>query len=218
MSASRFADPNRVQEFRFRPLEGSSAAGKGLPFATVQPLGKPGMPPGTNAVRDLHEVEREAYEKGYAAGDRAGMQMAEKKVDAVLRRLGRSMEKLARLREEIIDRSERDVVALAVEIARKLVRREINLDEKIINTFVRIALENLNVDSKVTIHLNPSDFKQMEGNLPEGFSEKQDIEIVLTSREDLQRGDCLIETENGTLDGRIDEQFQEIERGLLGEF
>ncbi|MEE8585974.1 MAG: hypothetical protein V3T83_14105, partial [Acidobacteriota bacterium] len=120
MSASRIADPNRAQEFRFRPLEGAPAAGKGPPYATVLP-----MAPGT--VRDPHEVEREAFEKGYAAGDRAGMQIAEKKVDAVLRRFGRSMEKLARLREEIIDRSERDVVALAIEIARKLVRREINL-------------------------------------------------------------------------------------------
>ncbi len=217
MSASRIANPNRAQEFRFRPLDGASPADKSPPYAVVKPMGKSGASPG-KTPQDPHEVEREAFEKGYAAGDRAGMQMAEKKVDAVLRRFGRSMEKLARLREEIIDRSERDLVALAVEIARKLVHREINLDKKIINTFVRIGLEKLNVDSKVTIHLNPSDFKQMEGNLPEGFSEKQDIEIVLKPRQGLQRGDCLMETENGTLDGRIDEQFKEIEKGLLGEF
>lgn len=217
MSANRIADPKRVQSFQFRPLEGGAASEGVSPFAPQSAEGK-GRGAGDRAMRDPHAVEREAFEKGYAAGERAGMQMAEKKTDAVLRRFGRSVEKLAQLREEIIGRSERDLVALAVEIARKLVQREINLDEKIISTFVRIALEKLNVDSKVTIHLNPSDCKHMEGNLPEEFFQNQDVEIVLKSRDDLQRGDCLIETENGTLDARISEQFLEIEKGLLGEF
>ncbi|HSR70147.1 MAG TPA: FliH/SctL family protein [Acidobacteriota bacterium] len=224
--SARLADPNKVQAFSFRSLDGSKSPQ--VPGFLKdkqdgpQPSGKTasssasGEEDNRRKSRDSHEVEREAFEKGFAAGERAGMQMAEKKTDAVLRRFANSLEKIARLRDELLGQCEKDLVALALEIARRLVHREIEVDEKIIGTFVRVALEKLHVDSRVTIYLHPDDREILSRNLDEFFSDRQDIEITLRSRQDLNRGDCQIESDYGNIDARISEQFREIETGLLG--
>ncbi len=234
MSAERFVDPSKAQSFAFRDLQGeaspevpelfasqaeSEAAEPASPDAAAPEGVEPETPPEPQApVRDPHEIEREAFEKGFASGERAGMQMAEKKTEAVLKRFAKSLERVGQLREELIGRCEKDLVALSLEIAKKLVHREINIDQSIIATFVRVALEKLNVDSRVTVFLNPIDCDYLRRNLEDAFAQGQDIDLTLKAREDINRGDCLIESEYGSIDARIPEQFKEIEKGLLGSF
>ncbi|HSR52418.1 MAG TPA: FliH/SctL family protein [Acidobacteriota bacterium] len=229
--SARLADPDKVQAFSFRSVDGAespqvpdflkksggtSDSARPADGSAPQGQSKGGDASQPSGQRDLHEVEREAYEKGFSAGERAGMQMAEKKTEAVLRRFADSLQKVSRLRDQLLGQCEKDLVALSLEVARRLVHREIEIDEKIIGTFVRVALEKLHVNSRVTIYLHPADRDVLSRNLDEFFADRQDIEITLRSRNDLNRGDCQIESEYGNIDGRISEQFREIETGLLG--
>lgn len=219
MSANRIVT-GQVEPFHFRlhePAGGELAGlldrgrGEGRPGGAGEGEDAGGRP------RDPHEIEREAFEKGFAAGERAGMQLAEKKTGAILKRFAESLDQLTALREEVLKHAEKDLVALAVEIARKLVHREIQLDEKIIITFVRVALEKLNADGKVTMQLNPKDKEILEPEL-EGIRGSREMQIVLKGNEELKRGDCIIESEYGAIDARVSEQFKNIEQGLFNGF
>ncbi len=224
MSASRIASTEQVERFRFGEISTGPGA---VTVATARPLSDRVRADGSaknddrasaEGPRDPNEIEREAFEKGFEAGERAGLQLGEKKSEAVLKRFAGSLEKLAGLREETLRQSEKDLVLLALDIARKLVSREIQIDERIIVALARVAMEKLNADSKVVVHLNPRDHEFLSACMEELTTDGREIEIVLKARKDLNRGDCLLESEYGTLDGRISEQFKEIEQGLLSGF
>src|SRR5262249_7369252 len=53
---------------------------------------------------DTSSIERDAFTKGYAQGERAGLEAAATRADAMLRRLGQTIEELGELRNEMIHR------------------------------------------------------------------------------------------------------------------
>ena len=163
-------------------------------------------------------LERDAYQKGFEAGRNSGFEMAEKKVEAILGRFTDALERLATARQQVVSETNRDLVRLAAEIARKLVEREIRIDEEIVLTLVQVALNRLNQNASITVYLNPEDLVFVQARLeatPQQFSER---DLRLKAREDLKRGDCLLESGYGNVDGRLSEQFKRIEHGLLAEF
>lgn len=206
-SSSRFVDLSRVRAVEFRTLSGR------LSQIRIEAKGEAG-----EEKRDLNEIEREGFQKGFDSGERSGFKMAEQKIEAMLKRFSRSLEELALLRKHIVKETERDLVELSLEIARRLVHREIQIDEKIIVTLVRVALEKLNAAGKITILVNPLDQAVVEQQLDALVSERGGSELIVKATPELNRGDCVIESDSGRIDARISEQFKEVENGLLNGF
>ncbi len=144
--------------------------------------------------------------------------MAEKKVEAILGRFTESLEQMGKTRQQIVSETNRDLVRLAVGIARKLVGREIKIDPEIVITLIQVALNRLTQNASVTVYLNPEDLVFVQARLdsaPQLFNER---DLKLKVKEDLKRGDCLLESSFGNVDGRLSEQFSKVENGLLSEF
>src|SRR5262245_42268574 len=76
----------------------------------------PGAPaePSPQAVHDLEQMraslEREAFTKGYAQGERAGAEAAATRAEGMLRRLKDTLEELTTLRADMLHRTERQIV------------------------------------------------------------------------------------------------------------
>jgi|WetSurMetagenome_2_1015567.scaffolds.fasta_scaffold181284_2 flagellar assembly protein FliH len=161
-------------------------------------------------------IEKEAYERGFQEGERAGKEIGEKMSEAILKQYSGRLEELSQLRKQILSNSEKEVVRLSLEIAKRVVKREINIDDELILTMVKVALNRLAEQTAVIIRLNPKDYQtimtQQSSNsvLGGGMEGIRLIEDPLISR-----GGALIETESGTIDARIEEQFREIERGMF---
>src|SRR5215217_2872618 len=66
----------------------------------------------------LATLEREAFAKGYEQGERAGAEAAAQRGEAILRRLTQTVDELATLRADMIHQTERQMVQLALGIAR----------------------------------------------------------------------------------------------------
>src|SRR4051794_2329753 len=73
-------------------------------------------------------LERDAFAKGFAHGERAGLDAARARTDGMLSRLGETIDEVASLRREIIRRTERQTVQLVLAIAERVVQREVTLD------------------------------------------------------------------------------------------
>ena len=164
----------------------------------------------------VDEIEKEAYEKGFSEGEKAGREVGEKMVEALLKQYATTLEELKALRRETLLASEREVIRLSLEVAKKVVRREVHLDEELILTLVKVALSRLAEQSAMTVRVNPKDYQSIlhfrhtpdhRDSLHEG--------IKLTEDPLIARGGCLIETESGVIDARVEEQFREIEKGFF---
>ena len=207
MLSKRVVNSERARSLQFENIEG-------LPDGML--LDPRSEAARESAARDLNEIEREAYQKAFAAGQQSGLQMAEKKTEVIVKRFAGSLEEVAGLRDRIIKATEKDLVELSIEIAKKLVHREIKIDGEIIATLVRVALERLTVKSGIRVVVNPLDSQVLREELKDLIGEEGSIE--LKTDDSLKRGDCLVESEYGSIDARISEQFKEIEEGLLASF
>jgi flagellar assembly protein FliH len=164
----------------------------------------------------VSEIEKEAYEKGFAEGQKAGGEVGEKMAEALLNQYSASVEALNRLRGEIFATSEREVIRLALEIARKIIKREVAIDEELILALVKVALDRVADRALISVRVNPKDHAAMARHhaaLSDADALSESVKLI----EDplIGRGGCVIETESGTIDARIEEQLREIERGFF---
>lgn len=179
-----------------------------LPKAPAQVFVEPEPEPPTV---DLASLEKTAYENGFHQGEKAGMEIAERKMEAVMKRYAEAIFEISRLRSTLYSQIEQQVVKLALAVSKKIVHREIRVDPDIIQTLVRVALNHASEKSNVVIHLNPIDYNYLIERRQE-LSQTEGRDIALVADKSIERGGCLIQTDCGDIDARIEEEFREVER------
>jgi flagellar biosynthesis/type III secretory pathway protein FliH len=214
------ARASSVQQFLFSensvdlPLPNDQSLWPELPSVPALPPAPPSLEVPLTPGVDLAQLEKTAYENGFLQGEKAGLEIAEKKVEAVMRRYSDAIFEVSKLRSFLYAQVEREVVKLAVEVAKKIIHREINADPEIIQTLVRVALGHVAEKSAVTIHLNPADYSYLLGQRAE-LSQAEGRDIALLADKSIERGGCLIQTECGDIDARIEEKFREVEHAFF---
>ncbi|MEP6901837.1 MAG: FliH/SctL family protein [Actinomycetota bacterium] len=134
------------------------------------------------------------------------------KVSEIRAQLTGTIEKISALSDEITNRLEADLVKLALHIAKKVVGREVTIDREIAFTLVKVSLGKLHNRSVAEVHLNPEDFTFVETHR-ENLDFRGSLELV--EDQSISIGGCLIHTETGDIDARIESQFDEIAHGLF---
>ncbi len=187
-------------------LHGDAPQHKPAPAAATPPP----APEPVEARPSFAELEREAFMKGYAQGERSGAEAAAKRGDATLRRLAQTVEELAGLRTELIHKTERQVVELALAIAGRVLRREVSIDRELLIAMARIALERLGENTSATIRLNPDDYAFIGAKTQVG-----DSSLVRVVADPLvSSGGCLVQSDFGLIDAGIDAQLGEMAAAL----
>ena len=169
----------------------------------------------SEAYAEAERIENKAYEQGYRAGQDAAAISNEERLKQVKAEYENSILQLDRLRDEMVSNCEKDLIRLVMEIAKKVVHREVTIDREIVLTLVRVALKRIGSDTAATIHVHNDDFKTMEARRNDYLSGENGV-VNLVADRSVSRGGCLIETKLGHVDARIEEQFKEIERGFFG--
>jgi flagellar assembly protein FliH len=167
---------------------------------------------GSEALARRAAIERDAFVKGYAQGEKAGLEAGAKRTDAVLRRLGETIDELAGLRRQILHHSEQQLVQLALALARRVVRRELAADDELLEALARVALERLGEARPATIRLNPEDFARAAAGRLEQWAAAH---VSVVSDPSVSRGGCIVESPFGFVDAGIEAQLQELAGALL---
>jgi flagellar assembly protein FliH len=201
--AENFSDLAAVSEQLSWPELSAASAPISAP-AFVEPV------PAAPSV-DLARLEKTAYENGFHQGEKAGMEIAERKMEAVMKRYAEAIMEVGKLRTALYRQIEPEVVRLALAVSKKIVHREIQIDRDIIQTLVSVALSHVAEKSAVIIHLNPVDYNHLVEHREE-LSQSEGRDISLLADKSVERGGCLIQTDCGDIDARIDEKFREVER------
>lgn len=159
------------------------------------------------------EIEQEARARGLAEGRAASDAEIAEAVASLRDKLGHALAEVANLRAEVAVRAERDLIRLAVEIAKKIIHREVTVDGEIALTLARVALSRVHNRAVATVRLHPDDHAYVTTRVArlEGHGS---LELVADAS--VGRGGCLVQAEMGDVDARIEQQFAEIERGFFG--
>ena len=158
------------------------------------------------------DVEKQAFEQGYAEGERIGKQMGEKMVEAIVKRYETSIVQLAEAHKTLAEAAEQETVRLALEISRKIVQRELTMDTDIVIALASVALKRVSSYQAITLRVSRQDFGRVRvavANINPSITVKADAT--------LERGDFVIDTAQTHLDGRIGSQIDAISRALFDE-
>ncbi len=163
------------------------------------------------------QLEREAknaFEQGFRAGDAAARKTLETDLRNTVGTLAEQIAEVAAQRPETIRRAEADTVRLAIEIARRVLHREISIDPTALSALVGAALEKLGNQEIYRVRVHPDLEKVLRAALVQS-GRSASIEVVPDPS--LARGGVSFEISRGALDASVDTQLREIERGLADE-
>lgn len=206
--AHRLNRPAHVRPFDWSGTAPPAAA----PLRSAVPA--PATSPAPSAV-DAAQIERDAFMKGYAQGERAGAEAAAARGDAVVRRLTETVDELRKLKADLLHKTEQQVVQLALAIARRIIHREVSLDRELVAAMGRVAIDRLGAVSSATIRLHPDDYAAVMRGYPEGTADAGVTSVVADPL--VRRGGCLVESDFGLIDVSVDAQIREIATALLGD-
>jgi flagellar assembly protein FliH len=171
----------------------------------------------------VDQFDAQAYQKGFSdgtekgarEGETAGFEQATKKLEPLLDGLQQALMQLGNLRQNTYQIIEQEVVELALAIARKVICREIEVDKEVVVCVASEALSKVEDPGNVKIKLNPSDLqfiKETKYQLSELIGNIDNVTIE--PGENIRSGGCVIETNLGEIDARIEKQLQAIEESF----
>jgi flagellar assembly protein FliH len=160
----------------------------------------------------IDEIKSSAFQQGFGEGEKVGFEAGTKRVDPLINSFNQGLEQLKNIRREILQKIEKEVAQLALSIAKKVVCHEVKTTEETVVCVAREALSRVENPGKIKVKLNPADLQFMQDTKSQLSDFLDDVESIRFEAEDsIQSGGCLIETDMGDIDARIEKQLQAIE-------
>jgi len=156
------------------------------------------------------EAHKEAFEQGLEEGRSAGRAEVKAQVD----RLAGMFYDLAKPFDALDAEVERELLTLAMALARQIVRRELKTDPTQIIGIIREAIAALPVATRdVRVHLHPEDAAVVKQHLAPTENER-----AWTIVEDpvMARGGCQVTTNTSRIDARLETRLGSILSELMG--
>lgn len=161
------------------------------------------------------DAVRKGYEEGLQLGREEGLRHYQQAIEALRGEVQKLVDAILAERQRLWDEMEPQVVDLVLEIARKVLREEIQARREATLSIIKHALRHVADTEHVRIRVHPDDL-QIAREHREDFLAVCDgvkqIEIVDDRR--VGGGGCIIETPSGTIDASLRTQMQSVERAL----
>ena len=167
----------------------------------------------------IDEIKIRAFQKGFTEGEKVGFEAGTKRVDPLINSFNEGLEQLKNIRREIHRKIEKEVAQLALSIAKKIVCHEVKTTEETVVCVAREALSRVENPGKIRVKLNPADLQFIQDTKSQLSHFLDDVDRIRFEAEDsIRSGGCLIETDMGDIDARIETQLQAIEESFQIEF
>lgn len=179
--------------------EGPEARGAGL-----EPLARPGA-----AAPEASGAEGAGEEAG--ADSEAEWQRQRALVQRVI-------SQLAEERNRLLEETRRQLLEIAMEIGKRVVRAELKADTRVIERVLGEVLDSLSNCQVLKIRVHPSDARLAQAAIhaqDEALAGMQQVELVRDAA--VKPGGCVVDTDMGTIDARLEAQFAALEEALLEE-
>jgi flagellar assembly protein FliH len=168
---------------------------------------------------DAQEQSEEAQAQQQIA---AAVAEAEQRLHAeVGARLGAAVEALRTTSERLAGEARADALEVGFLIAKRILETELTTSPEPLVALVRSTIRRLGEARKMVVRLSPADAEAVNAVLtargPSAVSSVAAAQIEVLADSALERGDCLVEGDVGTVDGRIATRIEELRRALADE-
>lgn len=173
-------------------------------------------------IGELDDIEKIAWEEGYAKGEAAGRAAADAEyqrrageLDQRARQFDAVLNALAQPLQQLDDEIEQQLVSLAFTIAKHVVRRELRADPAQVIAVIRETVGLLPLAQRnVRVHLHPLDAAVVRERLAEPQAERA---WTLVEDPVMSRGGCRVSTDTAQIDARLETRLMSVLNSLMGD-
>jgi flagellar assembly protein FliH len=178
---------------------------------------------------EFEAARKEGFDKGYEEGLKEGhsdgiSQAHNESVAKLTAEIGELPETLKYLMGEIetrrarlVEDAERDLLALALAIGERLMRKHLATSPELVHQIVRDAVDLVLNRASLDLYVAPGDVDAIEKFLPSLKKDFADsVVLQLHGDRNLSRGSVIVRTGRGKVAFSLDQQVDDIARELLG--
>jgi len=155
------------------------------------------------AMEEASQIERQAYENGYHAGEAAGMQVGLNRAAPSVAALAQLVENLNQLIYNALAAMEPDIIRLVLSIAEKVICTTIETDSTVVVRVVKAALREAEERWDVTVRVNPGDLETLKSFEAEWRKIGENRKVVLLPDPEITPGGCVVQTPAGFIDAVV---------------
>jgi len=165
-----------------------------------------------NAYKEGHKT---GYEEGFQTAYQKGENSAKEEFVPLLQTINSLIRELSEFRTMMYPKVEKEMIEMITGLTKKILQHEINTNEASVKQMILLAINSVIDKENMTIRIHPSDKAHAEAFSPELknlFSEIKNI--TFEEHSGIEKGGCMIETNFGTIDARVDQLENQIEKIL----
>jgi flagellar assembly protein FliH len=157
------------------------------------------------------QVEHEAYEKGFAQGEKDGQENGQRRLEVVIKQINALLAQIEDQKRTLFQRFEQDLVEFAFCVIKKILRRESRLSAGVIRDTLSAAFKMTEENRRVILHIHPVDYKYLLAHpdqIPGVLNDRERVRIL--EDEAITPGGGLLETDWGIIDATLEGQYDQI--------
>lgn len=119
-------------------------------------------------------------------------------------------------KQEVFEYIAPDILEISIDIAQKIIKKEITQDPQMILDKITEILKTLSKEeTKINLKVNPSQVSILKQSIPDILSDAGlDARIIIVPDETVTEGGCVVTTANGVIDATIESQISIIKEAL----
>lgn len=162
----------------------------------------------SRAREEAQNIKEAAAKEGYQEG------LMQAKAD--LQDVKNAIASFAGAKQEVFEYIAPDILEISVEIAQKIIKKELQQDPTIIIDNIMEILKGLSKEeTKITLRVNPAQVSLLKSEIPSVMSNVGlDAKVLIVPDDAIMEGGCMVTTTNGVIDATIETQLAVISEAL----
>lgn len=165
----------------------------------------------------IEEAKKLGFQEGFEAGKKEGFLKFQEESRENVDRIAQLVDQFEGQKSEIFKAHERFLLEMVVQVAKRVVLRELQTDGEYLARVTRDIIEKLGTRENIRVWLNGDDIgclQALRESLTQKFGELRNLQIAV--HPEVSRGGCIVETDFGVVDATIESQIRSIEEAVVG--
>ncbi len=160
----------------------------------------------TTLEQELENARKHAFDMGLSQGE----QRAQRELAPVVEKMKHAIAETVGTRSSMRASAEKDVVQLALQIAKRILHREIATDPNALSALAKVVFDRMARAESYTLTIHPRFLESVQAAVTGNIVARVRIEPDPASAP----GTFIVRSPEGTIDASLDTQLDEISRGL----
>lgn len=164
----------------------------------------------SRAREEAQTIKESAAKEGYEDGLAQAKADIEEVKNAIVEFMG--------AKQKVFDYIAPNIMDISVEIAKKIIKKELQQDPSIIlENIADIFKELSREETKITLNVNPAQVSLLKAEIPSVLSSVGlEAKVLVVGDDSIMEGGCMVTTTNGVTDATIETQLSVISEALKG--